>query len=61
MTAQQIKNKVVREWFLSAQDDELAVESMLKNSDWPANTVCFLSQQMAEKSLKGFLIFAGKP
>lgn len=60
MIVQQIENKVVREWFLSAQDDESAVESMLKTSDWPANTVCFLSQQMAEKSLKGFLMFVSK-
>jgi len=60
MMAQQIENKIVREWFLSAQDDEAAIISMLKSEDWPANTVCFLSQQMVEKSLKGFLAFVGK-
>ncbi len=58
MTVQRIKNKIVKEWFLSAQDDEKAIESMFQDKDWPGNTVCFLSQQMSEKLLKGFLVFS---
>ncbi|MDP2945921.1 MAG: HEPN domain-containing protein [bacterium] len=59
MTAQQIDNKIVREWFLSAQDDEWLIENTIKeDKDWPPNPICFLSQQLAEKSLKGFLAFS---
>jgi len=58
MTIQKISNPIVREWFLSAQDDELLVEQTLKeNKNYPPNPLCFLAQQIAEKSLKGFLVF----
>ena len=59
MTVQQIDNQLVKEWFLSAQDDEWLIENTIKEEkDWPANPICFLSQQLAEKSLKGFLAFS---
>ncbi len=50
---------LAQEWFLRAGDDELSAKSILKNKDGSPNTVCFLSQQIAEKFLKGFLVFKG--
>lgn len=47
-------------WFEKAHDDELNVASILKHQDGAPNGACFLSQQMAEKYLKGLLIFYGK-
>jgi len=46
---------LAKEWVLRAQDDELSIKSILKDRDGSPNTVCFLSQQMAEKLLKSFL------
>ena len=48
---------LAKEWFLRAQDDELSAKDILEDRQGSPNTVCFLSQQMAEKSLKGFLSF----
>lgn len=42
---------------MRAHDDEISAHSILKNKDGSPNTVCFLTQQMAEKLLKSFLIF----
>lgn len=50
------KEKLVREWFSRATDDELSIEAILKEGGAPS-TVCFLSQQMGEKYFKAFLIF----
>lgn len=47
-------------WFEKAHDDELSVASILRHRDGAPNSVCFLSQQMAEKCLKGLLIFYKK-
>jgi HEPN domain-containing protein len=47
------------EWQRYAEDDRLAAEAILKEGG-PANPICFHSQQMAEKYLKGFLLFFGK-
>lgn len=44
------------EWFLKAQDDELNASSILKHWDGTPAGVCFLSQQMAEKYFKAFLV-----
>ena len=44
------------EWILKSQDDEKSAEILLKEQG-SANTICFLSQQMAEKLLKGYLVF----
>jgi HEPN domain-containing protein len=47
---------LAKEWFLKAQDDEQSAEVLLKEKGSP-NTICFLSQQAAEKYLKGYLAF----
>ena len=48
-----------KEWILAAQDDEKAVSAILKEESFPPNPVCFFSQQIVEKILKGFLVFSG--
>lgn len=52
--------KLAQEWFKRAQDDELSIRDILEDQRGSPNTVCFLSQQMAEKYLKGFLVFHRK-
>lgn len=49
--------KLAKEWFVRAQDDELSIEDILEDRGGSPNTVCFLAQQMAEKYLKGFLVY----
>jgi len=49
---------LANEWFAKAGDDELSGEAILKENGAPG-TLCFLSQQMAEKYLKGAAIFFG--
>jgi len=44
------------EWQAKAEDDCLAIEAMLKERGLP-NPICFHAQQMAEKYLKGLLVF----
>lgn len=51
--------KFAEEWIRKAQDDELAIKAILKEKG-PFSIACFLSQQMAEKYLKGYLIFQGE-
>lgn len=46
----------VSEWMKRADDDEQNAHSLLTHRDGTANGVCFLSQQMAEKYLKAFLV-----
>ena len=56
------KNKypeLSKEWFLRAQDDELSNKDILEDRGGSPNTVCFLSQQIAEKVLKAFLCYHG--
>ncbi len=48
------------EWIKRANEDELSANVILKEEGGAPNTVCFLSQQMAEKYLKAFLIFHKK-
>ena len=45
-------------WFKKAEEDELSIGAILKEGS--PSTACFLCQQMAEKYLKGLLIFYGK-
>ena len=45
-----------QEWFDKAEEDELSIGAIFSANGAPS-TVCFLSQQMAEKYLKGFLVF----
>lgn len=47
------------EWFKKAEEDEEAGKKLLEN-EGPFGSACFHFQQMAEKLLKGFIIFHGK-
>lgn len=48
------------EWFTKATDDERSAQDLLKEKGGSPNTICFLGQQMAEKYLKGFLVYCGE-
>ncbi len=48
----------VKEWLIRAGDDELNARSILKHKDGTPSGVCFLTQQMAEKYLKAFLVYS---
>ena len=50
-------DRIWQEWIKRADDDELNIKSILKHRDGTANIVGVLSQQMAEKYLKGLLVF----
>ena len=52
--------KLANEWFERADDDERAIKNLLKEKG-PFSIICFLSQQIAEKYLKGYLVFQKKP
>jgi HEPN domain-containing protein len=56
----QNNSKNYLEWFQKADEDELNAMSILKHRDGTPSGVCFLSQQMAEKYLKGLLIYNNK-
>lgn len=47
---------LAEEWFKKARDDYKSAKVVLEEGGY-YGTTCFLSQQMAEKYLKGFLIF----
>lgn len=47
------------EWFKKAQEDELSTKIIITEGGAPT-TACFLSQQIAEKYLKGLLVFYKK-
>lgn len=49
-------NFLVNEWIKKAAEDELSSKAILKDKDGAPSSVCFMSQQMAEKYLKAFLI-----
>ncbi len=51
------KTGVVRAWFKKAENDLITAEHTMKLEHPPCDTVCFHSQQCAEKYLKGFLTF----
>lgn len=46
-------------WLGKAEEDELSIQAILKGGG-AFSTACFLSQQMTEKYLKGFLVFSGR-
>ncbi|MBI5912961.1 HEPN domain-containing protein [Candidatus Azambacteria bacterium] len=48
------------ELFKKAQEDELSIGAILRDERGAPSTACFLSQQMAEKYLKGMLVFYDK-
>ena len=54
------RRKLSGEWFTKAQEDELSAKDILQDRQGAPGTVCFLSQQMAEKYLKGYLVYKGK-
>lgn len=55
------KNELnIQEWIKKANEDELSCKSILKHKDGSHSSVCFFSQQMAEKYLKILLIFHQK-
>lgn len=49
-----------QEWFDKADQDGMSMSALVFNRQGHPNTVCFLAQQMAEKYLKGLLVFRGK-
>ena len=52
-----IRNEFVRQWLLKAEEDFNAAKSLLEHGISFLNTVCFHSQQAAEKYLKAFLTY----
>jgi HEPN domain-containing protein len=56
----QSDSKNYLDWLKKADEDELNVVSILKHRDGTPGAACFLSQQMAEKYLKGLLVRNGK-
>lgn len=53
---EQDKKTLFSEWENLGKNDELNLISILKHRDGTPSMVCFLSQQMAEKYLKGLLL-----
>ena len=51
---------IYQAWRRKADEDLLAASNLLDDAG-PYPTVCFLSQQAAEKYLKGYLLFHGRP
>lgn len=61
MAKEQSANKLLaQEWLKKGEEDELTVQSLLKHRDGAPSSVCFLSQQIAEKYLKACLVFHKK-
>ncbi len=52
-------NQLFKEWIIKAQEDEKAVKALLREKV-SFSVACFLSQQIAEKSLKAFLVANNK-
>ena len=52
-------DSIAVEWFKRADDDAVSIRAILKEGG-AASTACFLSQQVAEKCLKGLLVSHGK-
>jgi HEPN domain-containing protein len=53
---EQDKKTLFSEWAKSGENDELNIVSIMKHRDGTPSMVCFLSQQMGEKYLKGLLL-----
>ncbi|MDR0501398.1 MAG: HEPN domain-containing protein [Coriobacteriales bacterium] len=49
----------VYEWFRYAEADLVSAEHLLTLHPRPLELICYLSQQSAEKFLKGFLVYKG--
>ncbi len=52
---EQVREEFVRQWLLKAEEDLNAAKSLLSHGETFLSTVCFHSQQAAEKYLKAFL------
>lgn len=53
------QRKQAEEWLQKAEEDKRSIKAILAEDGAPS-TACFLSQQMAEKSLKSLMTFHGK-
>jgi HEPN domain-containing protein len=53
----EIKDEFVHQWLLKADEDFNAAKSLMTYGDTFLSTVCFHSQQAAEKYLKAFLTY----
>ena len=51
---------VAKKWFNKANNDLITAEYLLTMQSPPTDAICFHSQQVAEKYLKGFLTFHGR-
>ncbi len=51
---------VAKKWFNKANNDLITAEYLLTMQSPPTDTICFHSQQVAEKYHKGLLAFHGK-
>ncbi|RKY89960.1 DNA-binding protein [candidate division KSB1 bacterium] len=51
------KIDLVKLWIFKAEEDRKNVENNLNSEDILYGTVCFHTQQMAEKYLKGYLLY----
>ena len=51
------KKLLAEEWFKKARDDHKSAKVVLEEGGY-YGTTCFLAQQMAEKYLKGFLVYS---
>ena len=51
----QVRDEFVRQWLLKAEEDLNAAKSLITYGETFLSTVCFHSQQAAEKYLKAFL------
>lgn len=47
---------IIEEWLKRAADDELSTAAIIDDESGAPSTACFLSQQMAEKYLKAYLV-----
>lgn len=54
---EEIRDEFVRQWLLKAEEDLNAAKSLLTYGTTFLSTVCFHSQQAAEKFLKAYLTF----
>ena len=51
-------SKNYQDWFLKAENDLRAAEAILEYYEQPpTDTICYHCHQVAEKSLKGYLVF----
>jgi len=52
-------NSLILEWFVFAESDLTSAEHLLSKRPQPWELICYLSEQSAEKFLKGYLVYRG--